>query len=181
MASVVAAGAILGLLTNVLDLWERLFPDTPVAVTIRVGKDPQLNVRAGRWAEGHPAAFSGEVPALNGGVVYAVQVRAKGLNGETAALEWEVRDDFTGQAADPFAWAPPSLEFTPDDDPWQDTLDVFVPVPPVTRMRVIFTVVHDDKVVATARTRARTPVDPDAEDQPSGISAVMRAPPTGGC
>jgi hypothetical protein len=154
MAGVVAAGAILGLLTNVVDLWDRLFPDTAVAVAIRPGKDPQLNIRAERWAAKHPTAFSADVPVAQAGVVYGVQVRAEGLDGETPELEWVVRDDFTGQVAEPFPWAPPSLEFKPDDDPWRDTLDVFVPVPPVTRMRVIFTVVHDDKVVATARTDA---------------------------
>jgi hypothetical protein len=154
MAAVVAAGAVLGLLTNVVDLWGRIFPDTPVVVTIRPGKDPQLNIRAERWAVDHPTTFRGEVPVARAGTVYSVQVRAEGLDGETPALEWVVHDDFTGQPAEPFPWAPPSLEFEPDDDPWTDTLEVFVPVPPVTRMRVIFTVVHDDKVVATARTDA---------------------------
>jgi hypothetical protein len=151
-AAVVATGAVLGLLTNALDLRDRLFPEKAVNVNIRVGKDPEVNVRAGRWAEEHPSAFKPNHPALQTGVVYGVQVRAEGLDGDAAALNWEVRDDFTGQAVEPFPWAPPSMPFTPDDDPWQDTLEVFVPVPPVTRMRVIFTVVHDDNVVATGRT-----------------------------
>jgi hypothetical protein len=155
MAAVLAAGAVVGLLTGALALYDRLFPpETPVKAALTVGANPELNIRAGQWAEDHPSAFEEGFPAYHAGVVYGVHMVASGLDGETPELKWEVQDRFTGQTVAPLAWAPPSMPFTPDDDPWRDTLEVFVPVPPVTRMGVTFTVVHDDHEIATRTTPA---------------------------
>lgn len=155
-ALVAAVGAMLGLLTNVLDLRDRLLRDAPAAVTMTIGRDPQVNIWADRWAERHPSAFGPGMVPEHLGVVYSVQLRAEGLEGETATLRWYVRDDFTRQAVEPVPWAPTTMPFEPDGDPWQDTVDVFVAIPDVMRMRVVFTVVYDDDVIATGRTAAFT-------------------------
>jgi hypothetical protein len=149
MAAVVAAGAILAVVGNGLDLWERLFGEEAVKVTVGAAESPRVNVQAGDWAASHRSAFGPGVPERQAGVVYVVQLDADGLDGKTATLAWEVRDAFTSEVADPFPWAKPSMPFTPDGDSWSDTRDVFVPIPAVTRMQVTFRVIYDDRRIAT--------------------------------
>src|SRR5688500_1254872 len=90
------------------------------------------------------------------GVVCGVPLRAGGREGETAALRQWLRDDFARQADGSEAWGVTTMPFEPDGEQWQETVDVCVAIPDVMRMRVGFTVVYDDDVIATGRTAAFT-------------------------